>query len=113
MNNRIWKQVVLQLACLLPVCIYAQAPAFDRSTLVELAEHRRHEPLEFQQFISNTTNWISLGVPAGLLIGGQLSGNKDMKLAGALVGSGSALLNRQINHWIHKKQHHTEHVVHF
>jgi membrane-associated phospholipid phosphatase len=34
-------------------------------------------------------------------------------LAGALVGSGSALLNRQINHWIHKKPHHTEHVVHF
>lgn len=211
MNKRIWKQVVLQLGCMLPVFLFAQAPALDRSTLVELAEHRRHEPLEMQQFISNSTNWISLGVPAGLLIGGQLSGNKEMKraawnvgktilistgitaalkfsvnrnrpfidypadipkagaggspsfpsghtsqafatatalyleypkwyvavpafgwasavgysrmylgvhyptdvLAGALVGSGSALLNRQINHWIHKKPYHREHVVHF
>ncbi|KYP14010.1 phosphatase PAP2 family protein [Flavihumibacter sp. CACIAM 22H1] len=190
---------------------YAQAPAFDKSTLVEMAEHRKHEPLEFNQFISNSTNWVSLGIPAGLFIGGQIGNDKNMKraawnisksiiistgitaavkfsvnrsrpfqdypsdipkagaggspsfpsghtsqafatatalyleypkwyvavpafgwastvaysrmylgvhypsdvLAGALVGSGSALLNRQLNHWVHKPHQHVVHTASF
>lgn len=59
----------------------AQIPRIDKSTLVEFVEHRRHEPLEFHQAISNTTNWVSMGVPAGLLVAGVLRQDKNMKLA--------------------------------
>jgi len=86
MVKRIWF-VIHFCACLLVwQSVFTQAPAIDKSTLIELAEHRSHEPLEFHQFISNSTNWISLGVPTGLLFAGKLRKDKNMQLAGWHIG---------------------------
>jgi undecaprenyl-diphosphatase len=86
MVKRIWFVIHFCACLLVRQAGFTQAPAIDKSTLIELAEHRSHEPLEFHQFISNSTNWISLGVPAGLLLSGRLRHDKNMQLAGLNIG---------------------------
>ena len=76
------KKLILILIVLLgsSAPLSAQLYKLDRSALVELSEDRKPEPTEFWQFISNSTNYTSLGVPAALLIGGLATHNPQMKL---------------------------------
>lgn len=81
------KQLFILLICLtFAAPLTAQLYKLDQSTLVEFTEHRRHEPAEFWQFISNSTNYTSLGIPAALYIGGLAADDPQMKRNALHIG---------------------------
>lgn len=49
-------------------------------------EHRSHEPTEFQQFLSNSTNYISLAIPATILAVGAIQNDHTTLHKGLYVG---------------------------
>lgn len=69
--------IIILLGCSAPLS--AQLYKLDRSVLQELSEDRKPEPTEFWQFVSNSTNYTSFGVPAALLVGGLVTDNPQMK----------------------------------
>jgi undecaprenyl-diphosphatase len=46
------------------------------NTEIRLSEHRTEEPTEFMQLVSNTTTYISFGIPSAILVKGILSHDK-------------------------------------
>ena len=50
--------------------------SLDLRTEIELSEDRKEGPTEFFQFISNSTNYVSLGIPTTFLVKGILSHDK-------------------------------------
>ena len=79
----------LVLVCISILCaspLSAQLYKLDRSTEEEFTEHRKHEPTEFWQIISNSTNYASFGVPVSLYVGGLLSDDAQMKRNALHIG---------------------------
>jgi undecaprenyl-diphosphatase len=64
----------------------AQLSKLDRSALEELSEDRKEENTEFYQFMSNSTNYISMGVPVSLFVAGIITKDKDLKKSALLAG---------------------------
>ena len=54
-----------------------QFKGFDNRILMNLSAHRTEGTTEFMQFVSNNTHYISLGIPAALLLKGVLSKEKE------------------------------------
>lgn len=54
----------------------AQAARADLAVVVEMMEHRKEEPTEIFQQVSNSTNYISLLVPLSVLATGYARGEK-------------------------------------
>ena len=71
---------------------YAQIYQLDRSTLEELSEDRKEENAEFYQFISNSTNYISLALPVSLFVTGVIKKDKSLK-RNALIAGESILVS--------------------
>jgi undecaprenyl-diphosphatase len=70
----------------------AQTTRPDIAVVVEMMEHRKEEPTEFFQQVSNTTNYVSLLVPISVLATGyardeKITIQKGWCMAGALVTS--------------------------
>jgi membrane-associated phospholipid phosphatase len=77
----------LAIPCLLATCrLAAQSNSLDNQTLYEMMEHRNHEHTEFEQHISNTTNYISLAIPISILANGLLRGDKITLQKGVYIG---------------------------
>src|SRR5690349_1935358 len=56
--------------------IVAQIQRVDLGVLVEMMEHRKEEPTEFWQQISNSTNVVSMLVPISILATGYARGER-------------------------------------
>jgi membrane-associated phospholipid phosphatase len=58
--------------------VAAQATRQDLDVLVEMMEHRKIEPTEFFQQISNSTNYVGMLVPMSVLATGYARGDKTI-----------------------------------
>jgi undecaprenyl-diphosphatase len=70
----------------------AQRTSLDLQVLNEMMENRHEDPVKFYQHISNTTNYVSMLVPATVLITGlashdKITINKGVYLTETLVAS--------------------------
>jgi len=86
--------LLLTIACLsfIHPAVQAQKTSLDMQVLDEMMEHRHEDPVEIYQHISNTTNYISMLVPASVLATGLVRGdkvtlNKGLYMAETLVAS--------------------------
>ena len=80
------KGILLVAGCCFSLLVIAQQVSLDNQVLLEFMEHRGHEPTEFQQFLSNSTNYISLAVPATILTVGIISNDKHTVNKGLYIG---------------------------
>lgn len=71
------KSVLILSACFLFSMnhVYAQV-SLDDQVLIEMMEHRGHEPTELQQALSNSTNYVSMAVPVAFLAKGIIGHDK-------------------------------------
>jgi undecaprenyl-diphosphatase len=72
------RYLILTIACL-PIfqpAARAQKLSLDVQVLKEMMENRHEDPVEFYQHISNTTNYISMLVPATVLATGLVRNDK-------------------------------------
>jgi undecaprenyl-diphosphatase len=78
--------------CFLQPAAHAQHTSLDMQVLDEMMENRHEDPVEIYQKISNTTNYISMLVPATVLVTGlvrddKITINKGLYMAESLVAS--------------------------
>lgn len=88
---------LLLLAFIFPVSLPLQSQAqsklqqWDDQVLINLAESRTPEKTGFFLFISNHNDWVNVGVPVGLLAGGIIGNDKQMRQNALYVASSSAV----------------------
>lgn len=77
----------------LPLHLKAQSKLqqWDDQILIDLAESRTPEKTGFFLFISNHNDWVNIGVPVGLLAGGIIGNDKQMRQNALYVASSSAV----------------------
>lgn len=77
----------------LPLQLQAQSKLqqWDDQVLINLAESRTPEKTGFFLFISNHNDWVNVGVPVGLLAGGIIGNDKQMRQNALYVASSSAV----------------------
>jgi undecaprenyl-diphosphatase len=84
--------LILFVACSLrPFTSSAQLYKFDRSTEQELSEDRKPWETKFCQFLSNSTNDISLAIPVSLFVAGAIMDRKDLKKNALVIGESIVL----------------------
>ncbi len=78
---------------LTPVELQAQSKLqrFDDQVLINLSESRTPEKTGFFLFISKHNDWVNVGVPVGLLAGGVITNDKQMRQNALYVASSSAV----------------------
>lgn len=64
---------------------------WDDKIMVDLAEHRTEEKTGILLFLSNTYRYGDVGIPAGLLIGGLVSNDRQMRENALYVASSTAI----------------------
>lgn len=64
---------------------------WDDQVLINLSERRTPEKTGFFLFISNHNDWVNVGVPVGLLAGGIIGNDKQMRQNALYVASSSAV----------------------
>lgn len=64
----------------------AQFASLDKSTLVELQEDRTPGKTRIMQGFSNSAGIISLCVPAGVFLAGEINGRKDVRQKALYIG---------------------------
>jgi len=64
---------------------------WDDEILINLSHERTPEKTGFFMFMSNTYRYGDIGVPAGLLVGGIISNNQEMRQNALYVASSTAL----------------------
>lgn len=81
------------LSGLLPVNAQAQSKLqqWDDQVLINLADSRTPEKTGFFLFLSNHNDWVNVGVPVGLLAGGIIGNDKQMRQNALYVASSSAV----------------------
>lgn len=78
--------LILLLIVVLSNNAMAQHTSLDDQTLIELMEHRGHEHTELEQFLSNSTNYLSLAIPLSILAHGTIRGDKITLQKGLYIG---------------------------
>ena len=80
------------IACNL-ISVHAQSrlQQWDDKIMIDLAEHRTEEKTGVMLFISNTYRYGDVGIPAGLLIGGLVSNDRQMRENALYVASSTAI----------------------
>lgn len=63
----------------------------DDQILINLAESRTPEQTGFFLFLSNHNDWVNIGVPVGLLAGGIIGNDKQMRQNALYVASSSVV----------------------
>jgi membrane-associated phospholipid phosphatase len=63
----------------------------DDQILINLSESRTPEKTGFFLFLSNHNDWVNIGVPVGLLAGGVIGNDKQMRQNALYVASSSAV----------------------
>lgn len=76
-----------------PIQLNAQSKLqqLDDQILINLSESRTPEKTGFFLFISNHNDWVNIGVPVGLLAGGVIGKDKQMRQNALYVASSSAV----------------------
>jgi membrane-associated phospholipid phosphatase len=64
---------------------------FDDRIMINLADHRTPEKTGFFMFMSNTNRYGCIGIPAGLLIAGVISKDRDMRENAGYIASSTAI----------------------
>lgn len=84
--------------------VSAQHYSIDNQILYELMEHRSTGGTEYNKFLSNTTSYVSLAVPATILAVGAIKGDKLTLQKGLYITESigvsilaSSILKRSIN----------------
>lgn len=67
---------------------------WDDRIMINLSKHRTEEKTGFLLFMSNTYRYGDVGIPAGLLIGGILSNDRQMRENALYVASGITKANK-------------------
>lgn len=77
----------------LPLDLHAQSKLqqLDDQILINLAETRTPEKTNFFLFLSNHNDVVNIGVPVGLLAGGIIANDKQMRQNALYVASSSAV----------------------
>ena len=77
----IYFNILIWVTALLPQYVNAQSKIqqFDDNVLISLAKTRTPPQTEIAMFLSKNYRIIDAGIPAGLLIGGWASNNKEMR----------------------------------
>jgi membrane-associated phospholipid phosphatase len=68
-----------------------QIQQFDDRILISLAARRTPEQTHFMRFMSNTYRYGEVGIPAGLLIGGIISNDYQMRQNALYMASSTAI----------------------
>ncbi len=68
-----------------------RTPRFDDNIMIDLQEHRTPPQTGFFLFMSNHLEYGNIGVPAGLLVGGIISNDKEMRQNALYVASSTAI----------------------
>jgi len=68
-----------------------KTPQIDDRIMIHLADHRSPAETETMMFLSNTFKYGEIGIPAGLLIGGVIGNNKEMRQNSLYVASSTAI----------------------
>ncbi len=93
-SEKCFLPVVLLIIMALPGRLNAQpgkVQEFDDRVLISLAEHRTPAQSSFLVFMSATNKYVNIGVPAGLLAGGIIGKDKEMRQNALYVASSSAV----------------------
>jgi undecaprenyl-diphosphatase len=64
---------------------------WDDHVMIDLADHRTPEQTGFFMFLSNTHLYGDIGIPAGLLVGGIIGNDKQMRQNSLYVASSTAV----------------------
>jgi membrane-associated phospholipid phosphatase len=100
MMKRAYKPVVLLLFFQLVFCSnhsYAQAQSqspiqqFDDRVLIDLQNQRTPEQTNVFMFLSSTNRYVDIGIPAGMLIGGIIGNNEQLRQNSLFVASSTAV----------------------
>ncbi|GAO43720.1 phosphatase PAP2 family protein [Flavihumibacter petaseus] len=85
--------------------VTAQAPAIDKTTLMEFMEDRTHGHMEFYQGISNSTGAISFAVPVSLFVAAQVRHDPAMTRKALYIGESiavSSLFTTVLKHTVNR-----------
>jgi membrane-associated phospholipid phosphatase len=100
MMKRAYKPVVLLLFLQLVFCsnnVFAQAQSqspiqqFDDRVLIDLQNQRTPEQTNVFMFLSSTNRYVDIGIPAGMLIGGIIGNNEQLRQNSLFVASSTAV----------------------
>jgi membrane-associated phospholipid phosphatase len=100
MIKRAYKPVVLLLFFQLVFCsnhAFAQAQSqspvqqFDDRVLIDLQNQRTPEQTNVFMFLSSTNRYVDIGIPAGMLIGGIIGNNEQLRQNSLFVASSTAV----------------------
>lgn len=85
--------IIMMLAMMLPHMLKAQSSLqkFDDRIMINFANSRTPQETDFMRFMSNTNNYVDIGVPAFLFIDGVASGNRQMRVNSAYIASSTAI----------------------
>ena len=73
------------------VCAQSRIQQWDDKVMIDLAEHRTEEKTGLFLFLSNTYRYGDVGIPAGLLIGGLVGNDRQMRENALYVASSTAI----------------------
>lgn len=82
---------ILPLSSALQLKAQSKLQQIDDRILINLAESRTAEKTGFFLFLSNHNDWVNIGVPVGLLAGGIIGDDKQMRQNALYVASSSAV----------------------
>ena len=88
----------IYLLCLVQLVVFAPGSLaqsglqrFDDRIMIDLQDHRTPEQTGVFLFLSRTNLYGDIGIPAGLLAGGIISNNKEMRQNSLYIASSTAL----------------------
>jgi membrane-associated phospholipid phosphatase len=84
-------QLIISMLCAKSVSAQEQIQQFDDRVLISLEARRTPEQTHFMRFMSNTYRYGEVGVPAGLLIGGIISNDYQMRQNALYMASSTAI----------------------
>lgn len=81
----------ITIGCGLPCRAQSSLQQFDDRVMINLADNRTPEKTGFFMFLSNTNRYGAIGVPAGLLVGGIIGHDQQMRENSLYVASSTAV----------------------
>ena len=84
-------QLIIAINCSAQVALQSQIQQFDDRVMINLANNRTPAQTDVMLFLSRTYKYGDIGVPAGLLIGGIVTNDKQMRDNSLYVASSTAI----------------------
>jgi membrane-associated phospholipid phosphatase len=84
-------QLIITTKCSAQLASRSQIQQFDDRVMIDLANNRTPAQTDIMMFLSRTYKYGDIGVPAGLLIGGIVTNDKQMRDNSLYVASSTAI----------------------